>query len=231
VIILNCDEILKKLKSMGNPRNVEGMARYGISPDNNYGVSVTAIRKFARALGKDHKLAQELWKTGVRDARMVAALIDDPKLVTDKQLDSWVSDFNSWDICDHCCGHLFDKTKFAYDKAFEWSERKPEFEKRAGFALMAWLPIHDKKVNDKVFLEFLPTIKRESSDNRNYVKKAVNWALRNIGKRSQFLNKKAILTAEEIKKMDSKSAKWIANDALRELTSEKIKTRLEKKKK
>jgi 3-methyladenine DNA glycosylase AlkD len=215
---------------MGDPKNVEGMARFGISPENNYGVSVTAIRKFAKTIGKDHEMALQLWDSGIREARMVAALIEDPQNVTEKQIESWVSDLNSWDICDHCCGHLFDKTKFAYFKAFEWSKREPEFEKRAGFALMAWLPIHDKKVNDEKFLKFLPVIKRESHDDRNYVKKAVNWALRNIGKRSQFLNKKAIKTAEEIKKMDAKSAKWIANDAIRELTSEKVQARLNKKK-
>jgi 3-methyladenine DNA glycosylase AlkD len=214
---------------MGDPKNVEGMARFGISPENNYGVSVTAIRKFAKTIGKDHEMALQLWDSGIREARMVAALIEEPQNVTEKQIESWVSDLNSWDICDHCCGHLFDKTKFAYSKAFEWSKREPEFEKRAGFALMAWLPIHDKKVNDEKFLKFLPVIKRESHDDRNYVKKAVNWALRNIGKRSQFLNKKAIKTAEEIKKMDSRSAKWIANDAIRELTSEKVQARLNKK--
>jgi 3-methyladenine DNA glycosylase AlkD len=213
---------------MGDPKNVEGMARFGIRPENNYGVSVTEIRKFAKIIGKNHKIALQLWDSGIRDARMVAALIDDPQLVTESQIESWVSDLNSWDICDHCCGHLFDKTKFAYDKAFEWSGREPEFEKRAGFALMAWLPIHDKKVNDEEFLKFLPVIKRESHDDRNYVKKAVNWALRNIGKRSQFLNKNAIKTAEKIKKMDSRSAKWIANDAIRELTSEKVQARLNK---
>lgn len=215
---------------MGDPKNVEGMARFGIRPENNYGVSVTAIRKFAKTIGKDHEMALQLWDSGIREARMVAALIEDPQNVTEKQIESWVSDLNSWDICDHCCGHLFDKTKFAYSKAFEWSKREPEFEKRAGFALMAWLPIHDKKVNDEKFLKFLPVIKRESHDDRNYVKKAVNWALRNIGKRSQFLNKKAIKTAEEIKKIDAKSAKWIANDAIRELTSEKVQARLNKKK-
>ncbi len=231
VISLNTDEILEQLKTLGDPKNAEGMARYGINPDNNYGVSVTTIRKFAKTLGKDHKLAQRLWSTGIRDARMVAALIDVPKLVTAKQLDSWVADFNSWDICDHCCGHLFDKTMFAYSKAFEWSTREAEFEKRAGFALMAWLPLHDKNANDEVFIEFLHVIKRESKDDRNYVKKAVNWALRNIGKRSLFLNKKATEIAKEIQKMESKAARWIAADAIRELTSDKVQERLKKKKK
>jgi 3-methyladenine DNA glycosylase AlkD len=169
---------------MADPKAVEGMARYGINPKNNLGVSVTTLRKLAKEIGKDHQLAQQLWSTGVRDARMIAVLIDEPKLVTEEQVESWVKDFNSWDVCDHCCGNLFDKTDFAYNKAFQWSKRKEEFIKRAGFALMAWLAVHDKETNDKQFERFLTTIKRESNDDRNYVKKAVNWALRNIGKRN-----------------------------------------------
>lgn len=219
-------EILEKLKSISDPKAVEGMARYGIKPQNNLGISVTNLRKVAKEIGKDHELAQQLWSTGIRDARMVAALIDDPKLVREEQMESWVKDFDSWDICDHCCGHLFDKTEFAYQKASEWSNRKEEFVKRAGFALMAWLAIHDKRAKDKEFLNFLALIKNESHDPRNYVKKSINWALRNIGKRNLNLNKKAIKTAKEIQKMDSKSAKWIASDALRELTSDKIQKRL-----
>ncbi len=207
---------------------MEGMARYGINPEKNLGVSVTTLRKVAKEIGKDHQLAQRLWSTEIRDARMVAALIDDPKLVREEQMERWVKDFNSWDICDHCCGHLFDKTEYAYQKAREWSKRKEEFVKRAGFALMAWLAVHDKKAEDKEFLIFFPLIKNESIDSRNYVKKAINWALRNIGKRNLNLNKKAIKTAKEIKKMDSKSAKWIASDAIRELTSERIQKRFHK---
>jgi 3-methyladenine DNA glycosylase AlkD len=219
-------EILEKLKSLSDPIAVEGMARYGIKPENNLGVSVTTLRKVAKEIGKDHELAQQLWSTGIRDARMVAALIDDPKLVSEKQMENWVKDFNSWDICDHCCGHLFDKTEFAYQKASGWSDRKEEFVKRAGFALMAWLAVHDKKAENESFLPFLSIIKNESIDSRNYVKKAINWALRNIGKRNLDLNKKAIKTAKEIQKMESKSAKWIASDALRELTGDKIQKRL-----
>jgi 3-methyladenine DNA glycosylase AlkD len=230
VITLQYNEIIQKLKSLGNPKNVEGMARYGINPKNNFGVSVTTIRKFAKELGKNHNLAQQLWSSEIRDARMVACLIDKPKLVTNDQMESWVKDFNSWDICDHCCGHLFDKTEFAYEKAIEWSARKEEFVKRAGFALMAWLAVHDKKTDDDKFIELLPFIRREATDDRNYVKKAVNWALRNIGKRNQFLNERAIEIAKEIKNMDSKAASWVASDAIRELTSEKIMERLKKKK-
>jgi 3-methyladenine DNA glycosylase AlkD len=153
-------------------------------------------------------------------------MVDIPKLVTEKQMDDWVKDFNSWDLCDQCCSNLFDKTPFAYKKAIQWSRRKEEFVKRAGFTLMATLAVHDKRTENKVFEKFLPIIKRESADDRNFVKKAVNWALRQIGKRNRELNKEAVKTAKEILKMDSKAARWIAFDAIRELTSMSVKKRL-----
>lgn len=223
------EEILKRLKSMYDPKAIAGMSRYGIKPEKNYGVSVSELRKMARSIGRDRQLAQKLWSSGIRDARILATLIDDPKMVTEEQMESWVKDIDSWDVCDSCCGNLFDKTHFAYHKAIEWSAREEEFVKRAGFALMAWLAVHDKKAEDEKLLKFLPIIKREASDDRNYVKKAVNWALRNIGKRNPNLNRKAVHAANEIKKLESKSAKWIANDTLRELTSEKVRKRLEKR--
>lgn len=222
--------IIKKLKSLANPEAVAGMARYGINPKKNYGISVTTLRKMAREIGKDHRLAQRLWKTGIRDARILAASIDDPQFVSEKQMEQWVTDINSWDLCDHYCGHLFDKTPYAYKKAVEWSARSETFVKRAGFSLIAWLSVHDKKTNDKKFLAFLPIISRESIDNRNYIKKAVNWALRQIGKRNQFLNRKALETATQIRKIDSKSAQWIAADAIRELMSSAIQKRVKNKK-
>lgn len=153
-------------------------------------------------------------------------MIDDPRAVTEEQMERWAKDFGYWEICDQCCMNLFEKTKFAYQKAVEWSSSDKEFVKRAGFVLMARLAVSDKKVDDKEFVKFLPIIKRESTDNRNHVRKAVNWALRQIGKRSLNLNKIAIKTAKEIQKIDSRSAKWIASDALRELTSEAIQERL-----
>jgi 3-methyladenine DNA glycosylase AlkD len=225
---MNSDEIINKLKAMGNPKNVEGMARFGINPENNYGNSVTTLRNFAKKIGKDHDLALKLWDSGIHDARMLAPHIDKADLVTKNQMEKWVKDFDSWDICDNCCGHLFDKTPFYFEKAVEWSNRSEEFVKRAGFALMAWSAVHDKKSDDKKFEEFLKIIKRESTDERNYVRKAVNWALRNIGKRNISMNNKAIKTSMEIKKIDSKTARWIANDAIRELSSEKIQSRLKK---
>ncbi len=226
---LKCDAVMEKLKGMANPDAVAGMARFGINPDNNLGISVSILRQLAKYIGKDHGLAIELWSTGIHDARMLACMVDESKMVSEEQMEDWVKDFNSWDVCDTCCGTLFDKTDLAYHKVVEWSHRDEEFVKRAGFALLAWLALHDKKADDERFIEFFPLIKREATDDRNYVKKAVNWALRHIGKRNLTLNKIAINTAQDIHKMDSKSARWIASDAIRELTSKKIQERLEKK--
>lgn len=219
-------EILEKLKSLANPAAVVEMARYGINPNNNLGISITNIRKIARETGKDHSLASQLWETGIREARMLAVLEDEAKLVTGEQMDAWVSDFDSWDVCDHCCSALFRYTELAYQKAVGWSSDEREFVKRAGFVLMATLTISDKKAPDEKFESFLVLIKRESGDDRNYVRKAVNWALRQIGKRNPGLNKLAIETAREIHEMDSKSARWIASDALRELTGQPVQQRL-----
>ncbi len=218
--------VLRKIKSQANPENVAGMAKFGINPKNNYGLSVATTRQIAKEIGKDHQLALQLWKSKIREARFIACLIAEPDKVNNNLMEKWVKDFNSWDICDHCCGSLFDKTELAYKKAKEWSKRPEEFVKRAGFVLVAWLAIHDKKAPDKKLLQFLPIIKREAKDGRNFVKKAVNWALRHIGKRNLACNKEALKMAEEIKKLDSSTARWIAGDAIRELTSDKIKQRL-----
>jgi 3-methyladenine DNA glycosylase AlkD len=220
-------ELIEKLEKLGNPKDAEGMARFGINVEKAYGIRIPVLRKLAKDIGKDHDLAQGLWDTGMHEARILASMVDDPKLVTEAQMDGWVQNYNSWDLCDQCCGNLFDKMPFAFDKAAEWSEREPEFEKRAGFAMMAWLAVHDKKAEDSHFEVFLPIIIREATDERNFVKKAVNWALRQIGKRNLALNAKAVEAAEEIEKMDDKAARWIAKDALRELRSEKVKARLQ----
>lgn len=220
------DDILKKLESLSNPKAVEGMRRYGITPGRTYGVSIPDLRRTAKEIGKNHHLAQQLWKSNIRETRILATMIDEPQMVTEEQMESWVADFDYWEICDQCCMNLLGNTKFAYDKAVEWSSNDKEFIKRAGFVLMARLAVSDKKADEGEFKRFFPIIKREASDNRNFVKKAVNWALRQIGKRSTNLNKEAIKTAREIKKIDSKAAKWIASDALRELTSPKIQERL-----
>ncbi|VVB93852.1 DNA alkylation repair enzyme [uncultured archaeon] len=220
------EEILEQLKSLSNPEAVAGMARYGINPDNTYGISIPVLRKIAGEIGKNHLLALRLWSSGIHEARILACMIDVPELVSEEQIENWVRDFDSWDVCDQCCSNLIDKTEFAYRKANEWSDRDEEFVKRAGFVLMATLSVHDKKAGDKELLKFLPVIIKKANDERNYVRKAVNWALRQIGKRNLNLNRAAIETANEIRKMDSKAAKWIASDALRELTDEKVQKRL-----
>jgi len=223
------EKLLKKLKSMEKPENVEGMARYGINPKNNLGISIYKLRSIAKEIGKNHDLALKLWNSGIHDARLLACFIDDPEKVTSKQMDLWAYNFDSWDICDQACTSLFDLTPLAWEKIIQWSKHEKEFVKRGAFSLIAGLAVHDKNANDKMFEKLFPIIIRESNDDRNYVKKAVNWALRNIGKRNKILNKKAIETAKNILEIDSKTARWIANDAIRELTSEKVLKRFEKK--
>jgi len=223
---MNYEEIIQKLHSMGDSKAVKGMARYGINPKNNLGVSIYKLRPLAKEIGHNHDLALQLWDSGIHDARLLAVFVDDPEKVTSDQMDVWAQDFDSWDVCDQACTSLFDITPLAWSKVFEWSEREEEFVKRAAFSLIAGLAVHNKKVNDEEFLQFSPLIKKHSLDERNYVKKAVNWALRNIGKRSVMLNKQMVKLSEQIVKIDSKSAKWIARDALRELQSEKIQKRL-----
>jgi 3-methyladenine DNA glycosylase AlkD len=222
----SAEEILLTLKNLANPANVAGMKRYGISTENTLGISIYTLRPMAKEIGRDHDLALELWESGIHEARILASYIDDPKQVTEAQMERWAADFDSWDVCDQVCSSLFDQTPFAYAKAFEWSERPEEFVKRAGFVLMAALSVHDKKAPDSRFVEFLPVIAREACDGRNFVKKAVNWALRQIGKRSRSLNMQAIDAAQSISQLDCKAARWIAADALRELTGEKIQSRL-----
>lgn len=229
---MNSKEIITKLKSLGNKKNVEGMARFGINPKNTFGVSVPNTRNLAKEINnsKDeetrHRLAQELWNSGIHEARILASMIDVPLLVTEKQMDSWVKDFDSWDVCDQVCMNLFDKTKAARKKIFEWSRKKEEFEKRAAFSLIASIACHDKQTEDKEFMKFFPLIVQASSDERNFVRKAVNWALRQLGKKNLKLNQEAIKAAKKILKQDSKAAKWIASDALRELQSQAVKKRL-----
>jgi 3-methyladenine DNA glycosylase AlkD len=205
------------------------MVRYGITSRKVFGISAPILRTMAKEIGENHALALRLWSTGYLEARILAALIDDPGAVTRKQMERWVADFDNWAVCDACCGNLFDRTPFAWEKAVAWSCRKEEFVKRAGFALMAWLAVHDKKAEDKLFLKFLTVIRREATDERNFVRKAVNWALRQIGKRSSFLNRHALKTARGIQKIDSASSRWIATDALRELTTNSVQLRLKKK--
>jgi len=222
--------VIDRLRSLGDPKAVEGMTRFGIQSSNSFGVSVPQLRTLAREVGRDHMLAMKLWETGLHDARLLATMVDDPRKVTLEQMDKWVRDFDSWDVVDGSCGNLFDKTPFAVAKAKQWCKREEEFVKRAGFVMMAELAVHDKEAKDKVFLDFLPLIVGGASDKRNFVKKAVNWALRQIGKRNMKLNKAAVSTGRRIRKIDSGAAKWVAADALRELKSPQVLKRLRKTK-
>ncbi len=221
-----CDKVVKRLKLMGDPRAAEGAARFGIRASNILGVSAPHLRRLAKEIGKDHALAGRLWTTGIHDARCLAALIEDPAQVKPRQMERWAGDFDSWAVCDTACCCLFDKTPYAWDKAVEWAGREPEYVKRAGFVLMAALAVHDKKTPDERFEAFLPLLVQHATDERNFVKKAVNWALRQIGKRNARLNKLAIRAAEDIRRTGSKAGRWIAADALRELTSPKVRARL-----
>jgi 3-methyladenine DNA glycosylase AlkD len=221
--------IIKELKKRGNPKNVAGMARFGIASDKAFGVSHPELHEIAKPYRKQHELALELWASGYHEARLLAAVIDDPKQVTEKQMDAWVKDFNSWDITDDTTGNLFADTEFGFDKAFEWIESEKEFVRRAGLAMMVWLTLHRKKEPDVRFLEFFAPIEKVAGDERNFVKKAVSWALRTLGKRSQYLNKQAVLSAKRVSKIDSKAARWVAADVLKEIQGEKVQARLAEK--
>jgi 3-methyladenine DNA glycosylase AlkD len=218
--------ILKELKSHANPENVAGMARYGITATNAYGVATPVIKNIAKRTGKDHALAGTLRDTELYEARVLAAFIDDPREVTREQMDDWAGQFDSWAICDGCCIHLFRKTIFAHDKAVQGTRRSEEFGRRAGFAMIATLAVHDKKAGDSIFLRYLNVIEDGSADERNMVKKAVNWALRQIGKRNEALRSAALDCARRILDRDTPAARWIARDAIRELTDAKIAARV-----
>jgi len=219
-------DVLDKLQSMAQPEYLEGMAKYGMAVEQRLGVSVPDMRKLAKEIGKDHKLALDLWRTEIAEARIVAAMVGDPDKLTEEQMEDWVKGINSWDVCDQVCMNLFEKNQLAWKKIVDWAEREEEFVKRTAFSLLACLAWHDKKVSDEKFLELLPVIIRGATDERNFVKKAVNWALRNIGKRNLSLNEAAINTARELKRLDSKAARWVASDAIRELESDAIQSRL-----
>ena len=218
--------VLDKLQVKVQPERLTGMAKYGMMVDQRLGVSVPHIRKLAKEVGRDHKLALALWRTGIAEARIMAAMVGDPDKLTEEQMEDWVKSINSWDICDEVCMNLFEKNQLAWRKIADWAEREEEFVKRTAFSLIACLAWHDKKTSDEKFVELLPIIVQGAADDRNFVKKAVNWALRNIGKRNLNLNSAAINAAKEIKRLDSKAARWIASDAIRELESDAIQSRL-----
>lgn len=220
---MEADQVIADLKQRADEQTRAGMARFGISTVHALGVSIPILRKMAKAIGRDHALALTLWASGIHEARILASMIADPRLISPQEMDEWVNDFVSWDICDQVCGNLFDKTAYAYQKAVEWCQQEQEFTKRAGFVMMAELAVHDKKASDEAFVHFFPLIQRYADDERNFVKKAVNWALRQIGKRNKTLHTLALECAFEIQKRDSKTARWIAQDALRELLAKAVK--------
>jgi 3-methyladenine DNA glycosylase AlkD len=221
--------ILAWLERRGTRRNREGMARFGIVSAKAFGVSMTTMRPLIKRLGRDHSLAQRLWATGWHEARILASFVDEPSRVTPAQMERWCSDFDNWAVCDSVCMHLFDRTPHAFAMAQRWSRRRGEFVRRAGFALLASLAIHDKKTADPVFLRALKWIERGATDQRNFVKKAVNWALRQIGKRNLALNAEAIALADRLAGSSEAAARWVGKDALRELTSVPVARRLGKK--
>jgi 3-methyladenine DNA glycosylase AlkD len=222
---MTLNDIVAELRAHGSARNRAGQANFGINVDTVLGVSVPDIRKLAKRVGRDHALAQELWDTGIHEARHLAAMVDEPSKVTKAQMQRWARSFNSWDLVDGCCSNLFCRTPHAFDMAIRWSSAKPEYTKRAGFALMAYLA-HANRATDATLRSFLPIIELEANDDRPYVRKAVNWALRDIGKRNTSLNASAIKTAERIKALNTRPARWIASDALRELRSDAVQARL-----
>ena len=219
-------QVIHRLKRLANPKNVAEMARFGISPKGTLGISIPNLRRLAREIGRDHELALRLWKSGFHEARILAGFVADPATLTEAQAEQWVNDFDSWDVCDQVVA-LLEQVPFARKKIRQWAASDREFVKRAAFAMIAGLAVHDNAAADAQFEPFLRLIRPASTDNRNFVKKAVNWALRSIGKRNRRLNLRAAAVAGEIGRIDSPAARWIAADALRELRSAAVRRRLQ----
>ena len=218
--------VIAGLKRRGTRRTRDGMARYGLPSDKAFGVPVGTMQQMAKRLGRNHELAAALWHTGWYEARMLASFVDEPARVTPAQMDRWCRDFDNWGICDTVCFHLFDRTPHAWRKVEQWSSRRDEFVKRAAFALLASLTAHDKRADDEAFLRGLLLVERAATDERNFVKKSVNWALRCIGKRSPGLNAAAVAVAQRLSASPQPAARWVGKDALRELTSAAVIRRL-----
>jgi 3-methyladenine DNA glycosylase AlkD len=225
--MMNVDRVMAELENLADPDRLDGMARAGIASDRAMGVKIPDLRRLAKQIGRgDHELALALWTKGGRETMILASMIDDPRQVTDQQAEAWAKDFYDWEVCDQTVANLLEKTPLAWDKAAQWSIRPEEGVKRAGFVLMARLAVSDKKARDQMFYPFFPMMVREAADGRNLVKKAVNWALRQIGKRNPNLNQRALQTARQIQEIDHPAARWIASDAIRELESEAVRKRV-----
>jgi 3-methyladenine DNA glycosylase AlkD len=220
------DAVVAWLEKSASKKVRDGMARYAIPSDHAFGVSVGTLRAHARKLGRDHDLAAALWDTGWYEARMLATFVDDPAAVTPAQMDRWCRDFDSWAICDTACFHLFDRTPHAWKKVEQWAGRKDEFVKRAAFALIASLGVHDKAAGDDAFRRGLALVEKAASDERNFVKKAVNWALRTTGKRNPALHAEAVAVARRLAASTDPAPRWVGSDALRELTGAAVTKRV-----
>jgi 3-methyladenine DNA glycosylase AlkD len=219
---MSVEEVVAALAAQAQPDQLAGMARFGMSTEQRYGIGVPVLRKLAKQIGKDQALSRELWRTGSDEAKILAGMIGVPGEVTVEQMEEWVAEFNSWDVCDQVCMNLFEKTPHAWAKVDAWSTRDEEYVKRAAYALIACIAWHDKAAPDELFLAAFPVIRRGVTDPRNYVKKAVSWALRQIGKRNPALRAAAIDLGRELRAMDAKPARWIANDVLRELEQKPV---------
>lgn len=223
---MTAKEILHHLESLSNETNKAGMKRFAVGNETALGIKLPVLREFAKPFKKNHELAIDLWNLGIHEAMLMATMIEDPKKVTEQQMDAWTHQFYSWDICDQCCMNVFHKPEFALKKAFEYTHAKEEFVKRAGFAIMVSFSVHHKKADDEICKSFLPRLEAEAWDDRNFVKKAINWCLRTIGKRSSYLHPHALACAYRINEQPHRSARWIAKDAIRELNSEAVLNRL-----
>jgi 3-methyladenine DNA glycosylase AlkD len=220
------DQAVKWLERRGTKKNRDGMARYGIVAPKAFGVSVANIRQLGKTLGRDHDLAAALWETGWYEARMLTAFVDEPDRVTPAQMDRWARDFDNWAICDHLCFHLFDRTPHAWRKIGQWSSKRDEFVKRAAFALLASVALHDKKEADAPFVRSLRLIENAATDERNFVKKAVSWAVRSVGRRNKDLNAASVAVATRLAESPDRASRWVGKDALRELASAAVQRRL-----
>lgn len=219
-------DVIAQLRKRGSKKVKDGMARYAIPSDRAFGIPVGELRKLAKTLGKSHRLAEQLWRSGHYEARMLATMVDDIAQVTPKQMDAWCKDFDSWAICDTACFGFFDRSPHAFAKVTMWAKRRPELEKRAAFALLASLALHDKTADSKAFLALLPLIEPAAADDRNFVKKAVSWALRSVGRRNLELNRASMAIAERLARSADAPARWVGKDALRELSSPAVQKRL-----
>lgn len=223
------EEALADLKRRGSKKNVEGMARYGIRARKAFGVSMGAMRALARRFGRSHELAEALWKTGWHEARILASFVDEPEKVTPEQMDRWCRDFDNWAICDTVCFHLFDKTPHAFRKIAKWSKSRDEFVKRAAFALLASVALHDRKSGDEPFMECLALLERAASDDRNFVKKGVSWGLRGLGHRNLPLHEASVALARRLAASREPAVRWVGKHALRDLTRPAVTRRFVKR--